>query len=236
MRFAEGCGRRRESTCEKGGLGTPDPTAGQQLSHRLRLVRRQQGLSLSALAAKTGLTKGFLSQVERDKKTPSISTLLRIAHVLGVGVASLLEHSTWPDAEFSLVRRGQRKSVRRKGSSDGSYEAIAFRKKVKRMEPFIVSPPRVPRELFHHDGEEMIYVLSGRIGFYLRDKYVVLDPGDCMYFDASAAHRSHSVGKRRAKALVVVTTPPGASQLWPDLAMAGQHTRTKRQLDHKRSL
>jgi mannose-6-phosphate isomerase-like protein (cupin superfamily) len=122
-------------------------------------------------------------------------------------VGGLFENAGKRPAAYSLVRAHERRKYAREGTLYGyRYEAIAFRKAIKKMEPFIVSPPlRRPRKFFRHDGDEMILVLTGRIEVNLDGEVVLLRPGDCLYFDAATAHYSRSVGKRSSRALVVVS-------------------------------
>jgi transcriptional regulator with XRE-family HTH domain len=177
------------------------------LGERLRGLRLKHGLSLKSLANSTGLTKGFLSLVERGRKAPSISTLLRLSQHFRLSMGGLLGEPKASEPAYSLVRVGERRKYAREGSRYGySYEAMAFRKDDKRMEPFIVSPPaRVPRKSFQHEGDEMVFVLSGRVEIQLGEERIMLGPGDCLYFDAAVPHRSHSIGSRRAVTLVVVS-------------------------------
>ncbi|MBS0219665.1 MAG: helix-turn-helix domain-containing protein [Proteobacteria bacterium] len=176
-------------------------------SERLRELRTRHGLSLEMLAQKTGLTKGFLSLVERGLKAPSISTLLKLSETYNVSVGDLLDERMSLDPPYSLVRRTEGKKYAKDGSLFGyRYEAIAFHKAQKKMEPFLVSPPmRMPQKFFQHAGDEMVYVLKGQVDIQLSDDQVMLFPGDCLYFDAATPHRSRSVGKERALTLVVVT-------------------------------
>jgi transcriptional regulator with XRE-family HTH domain len=177
------------------------------LGERLRGLRLKHGLSLESLAKTTGLTKGFLSLVERGHKAPSISTLLRLSQAFRLSMGGLLGEPKSSEPAYSLVRLGERRKYAREGSLYGyRYEAVAFRKEDKRMEPFIVSPPmRVPRKFFQHEGDEMVFVLSGRVEIQLRDDRMLLVPGDCLYFDAALPHRSHSIGNQRAITLVVIS-------------------------------
>jgi len=194
-------GRRRS-----GGVNARDGEAF-NISRRLRELRLEHGLSLEELANRTSLTKGFLSLIERGLKAPSISTLLRLSEAYALPMGALLDGSRGSEATYSVVRRTDRKRYAREGSLYGyRYEAIAFPRKRKRMEPFVVSPPlRTPRKFFTHKGEEMVYVLEGRIELHLGAEKVRLGTGDCAYFDAATPHRSHSIGARRALTLVVVT-------------------------------
>jgi len=196
-------GRRPKGGAARGPAGGPSF----DVSERLRTLRATRGLSLEAIAEKTGLTKGFMSLVERGLKAPSISTLLRLSHAYGMSVGALLDGSKPSEPAYSLVRRDERRRYAREGSLYGyRYEAIAFRKERKRMEPFIVSPPmRTPRKFFSHDGDEMVFVLNGQVELQLGDELILLLPGDCAYFDATTPHRSRSVGAERATTLVAVS-------------------------------
>ena len=144
----------------------------------MRELRREHGLSLEQLARQAKLTKGFLSLVERGVKVPSISSLLRLSQVYQMSIGALLDNSKPMEPAYSLVRPDERKKYAREGSLYGyRYEALAFRKKHKRMEPFIVSPPlRLPRRFFEHNGDEMVYVLHGQVEIQLRSEKIIWSP------------------------------------------------------------
>jgi transcriptional regulator with XRE-family HTH domain len=177
------------------------------LGSRLKSIRLSKKLTLERLASKSGVTKGFLSQVESGAKGPSVSTLLRIAQALDVSLSSCFDDLNSRNTAVSVVRKNERKSFERVGSQYGfEYEAIAYRKQKKKMEPFIMSPPlSVPTEHFQHPGDEMIFVISGRLRVWLKNKPIDLNAGDCIYFDATVPHRSQSLGKMRGKALLVIS-------------------------------
>lgn len=170
-------------------------------------MRKEHRISLDALAQKTGMTKGFLSLIERGLKIPSISTLLKLSAAYGISVSALLDTAKSQDPAYSLVKRGERRRYAREGSLYGyRYEAIAFRKQTKRMEPFVVQPPmRLPRKFFQHAGDEMVYVLKGDVEIHLDKERLRLSAGDCLYFDAAQPHRSRSLGSERASTLVIVS-------------------------------
>jgi transcriptional regulator with XRE-family HTH domain len=177
------------------------------LGARLKATRLAKKLTLEALAARTQLTKGFISQLEGDTKSPSVATLISISSQLGVTISYLLNGSARPVTSFSLVKRNERKPIKRFASRFGAtYEALAHKRAVKAMEPFVISPPlKAPTEYFEHPGDEMIYVLSGRIRVWLEKKSFDLEIGDCLYYNGQTPHRSQSVGKVRAKAIMIVS-------------------------------
>lgn len=147
---------------------------------RLRQMRRQRRLSLGALEAKSGLTKSYLSKVERGLTVPSIASVLKLARAFGVPVGQLFGEAT-DEQSVCVVRRGERRRIVRPGTAKGyRYEAIAYKRWRKCMEAFIMHPPRQfdGDKLFEHEGEELIFVLKGRVEVVFTDRKVVLGLGD----------------------------------------------------------
>lgn len=178
----------------------------ESLGGRVRALRQQRNMTLDQLAEATGLTKSYLSKVERGLSVPSISTALKVAGAFGMSVGQLIGQEQDPTA-ICVTRRGDRQSFMRRGSDTGyDYEAMAGSKPFKSMEPFIMRPPLEFQDsrMFHHSGEEFIYVLSGVLEIQFAKRRVTLHSGDSIYFDAHLPHRSRSVGGEVAEALVVV--------------------------------
>ena len=187
-------------------------TPEEKIGPRLRDLRKSRGVTLEKLAEQSGLTKGYLSKIETGKKLPPIATLSRISAVLGSDIAYFFQNNeAWDsvDGRVSLVRAGQRRQAIRGGSSFGyDYESVAHKMQNKAMEPFVFTfPEQVDGDAyFNHDGEELVFILSGTVEFELAGKTLVLAPGDCLYFDSSQPHRGRSIGGD-AKALVVIYQP-----------------------------
>jgi transcriptional regulator with XRE-family HTH domain len=170
-------------------------------------MRRQRKLSLDALAGKTGLTKSYLSKLERGINVPSIASTLKITKAFGIQVGQLFGETT-DENGVCVVRRDERKPVTRRGTRNGYYyESIAYKRRSKCMEAFIVRPPRQFKEntFFEHAGEEMIFVLKGRVEVAVADKRIVLRLGDSVYFDGYLLHHSRSLSATQAETLVVVS-------------------------------
>jgi transcriptional regulator with XRE-family HTH domain len=195
---------------------TTDPISAEPHAFwRLKRLRDLKGLTLEALATRSGLTKSYLSKVERGRSVPSIATAMKIAHAFGVSVGDLFGTGD-SSRDFAIVRKHQRKPFnRRAGQHAGyQYEAIAPGVTHGLFEAFVMQPPAdgAPvRETFEHGGEEMIFVLKGKIELALPNHKVTLDVGDCVVFDAHLPHRSASVGKQQAEALVIVTSSKAAA-------------------------
>src|SRR5436853_120451 len=95
------------------------PASGSTLNARLRLLRQEHSLSLQELASRAGVTKGFLSLVERGLKAPSISTLMALSEAFDVPIGRLFDSGGGDGRGYSLVRRPDRRKYAREGSLYG---------------------------------------------------------------------------------------------------------------------
>lgn len=171
----------------------------------LRSHRRRAGLTLESVAASAGLTKSYLSKVERGLSTPSIDVALRIARALDTDVSQLFSEEL--DGTVMTVERGDERARVPEGASGAAavHDAIATRMIRKSMQPFVVHPTTEPESDFiEHPGEEFIFVQSGTIEFEIPNKVIVLEQGDCMYFDANTPHRVRSISASRAVLIIVI--------------------------------
>ncbi|MER5349284.1 XRE family transcriptional regulator [Kitasatospora sp. NPDC002551] len=190
------------------------------MSSRVRVLRKQNRLSLEALAAQVGVTKSYLSKVERGLSDPSISTALKLAHALNVDVGRLFSDEVEPEL-VTVVRAGERTPMAA-GTGPGStrYEGIATGLAGKQMVPFMMHPPLEPAgaPFKSHAGEEFLFVHEGTAELEFPERTVALAPGDSVYFNAALPHRCRSTGERPAAILVVIhDDPAGPGERVPTL-------------------
>ena len=176
---------------------------------RLKRLRELKGLTLEDLAARTGLTKSYLSKVERGVSVPSIATALQVAKAFEVGVGDLFG-VTASKNDFVVVRKKERKPFNRKGVNAGRsrYEAIAPGQAHGLFEAIIDHPPFEEPPGYkraQHSGQEMVFVVKGRIHIAFPHNSVRLGAGDCIVFSGQVPHRLLSIRPQRAEALVIVT-------------------------------
>jgi transcriptional regulator with XRE-family HTH domain len=182
-----------------------------EIGQRIRAFRTEKGISLERLAQQTGFTKGYLSKVEKSKKAPPVSTLGILAHALGVSISTILGEES-PRTSFCLVRKDERPLMARHGNAFGySYEAVAHHYPGKSMEPFVVAlPPRPKRQKpFQHEGQEILYVLQGKMRFRHGSDVHIVNQGDCVYFDSGVPHLGESCGTGETKCFMVIYAPMG---------------------------
>ncbi len=179
----------------------------QGIGPRIRFLRQQRKMTLEQLSAASGLTKSFVSKVERGASVPSISTAMKLAESFNLTVSQLLGQDQYVGAAC-VVRKNERRAFMRPGSSSGyNYEMLASSKQFKGMEPYIMRPPLQfqDKRVFEHVGEEFMFVLAGKVEVELSGEPIRLNAGDALYFDSHFPHRSRSLGGRYAEVLVVVT-------------------------------
>ena len=137
----------------------------------MRTVRRQRAQTLDELAAVTGLTKSYLSKVERGRSTPSVSAAIKIARALDVDVARLFSDD--PTAASLTVERAA-------DHAGGRSHAIAATMLGKAMAPFVVRPGTRFTTHPHaaasghatHPGQEFLFVHRGRVELDLQSSTI----------------------------------------------------------------
>ena len=179
------------------------------IGKRIKSLRNKKRITLESLAIETGFTKGYLSKVEKSQKAPPVSTLGTIARALGVTISSLLREES-PATPICLVKKGERSLIARDGTSFGySYEAVAHKFRNKIMEPFVLTLPvnSKKRTLYQHEGQEILFVLEGTMKFLHGAEELIVEEGDCVYFDSDIPHFGESVGNKVVKCFMVIYSP-----------------------------
>lgn len=177
------------------------------MSLRIKLLRNQLGFSLESLASKTGLTKSYLSKVERSKATPSVTASLKIAKALNVDVSDLFGENNNDDL-ICIVRSGEGIHVAKDESANQAVDLLAVAMTKKKMQPMIISPPSEfsnGPNVQGHPGEEFLMVLNGELEIYFPERVEILKQGDSIYFRTDLPHRLRSISEQQAQALVIIS-------------------------------
>jgi transcriptional regulator with XRE-family HTH domain len=182
-----------------------------KLGEKVRELRLKRQNTLRQVAEKTGLSIPLLSQVENNAVSPPVATLLRIAKALGVGIGHFFREEESKEKAV-VVRKHERKKTFRsihdqQRNSGYTYEALAYTKNSKHMEPFLVEfEPKEKESVTYlkHRGEEFIFLFRGRLAFHYDQQEIVLEPGDSLYFESDLPHGFRSLRGDKAQAIVVV--------------------------------
>jgi transcriptional regulator with XRE-family HTH domain len=170
---------------------------------RLKELRRQRGWTLQELADQSGLSKTFVSRLETGNRQASIAAVLTLARIFGVSLASMFE-SQLATEPCIIVRRAEAIPKSAKGLT---YTPLSSAERFFNLQPMRlrVSPSRKGTEHFHHEGEEWIYLFSGRLTLSLAGKTYDLEPGDAAHFESRLPHRLIARGPHEAEILLVAS-------------------------------
>lgn len=182
------------------------------IGEKLRLLRLKRKMGLVELGRHTGLSAALLSKIERGKLFPTLPTLLRIALVFSVG----LEHFFVDEARRPVVvvrARDRKRFPEKQDTREVAYhfECLDFPAIDKKLNAYYAEfhPLSLAKVRQHkHDGIELIYVLRGQLGFYIRGQEHRLAAGDAIYFDATLPHAYRRLGRQPCAALVVTASSP----------------------------
>ena len=179
-----------------------------EISQVVRKLRIQQNLTVEQLAKKSGFSKGFISQVENFRITPSLKALNAISAALGVPLTAVLSKEPHiPDYTVGSVEHGEeifRNDNERYGMR---YMALAYEQVGRELEPFIIEyrTSTEERPLLMHDTEEFYVLLSGSVEFYIegQNEPELLHAGQTIYLRSNIPHRVKlAEGCEFARALV----------------------------------
>jgi len=129
--------------------------------------------------------------------------LFQIAQTFGVELTALLTGEDPRLHGFSVSRAAEGVRVDRRHDYD--YEALAYNFANKKCEPFLVTvEPGGEPSLNSHPGQEFNYVLEGSLSIVIGGREVILEAGDCVYFDATQPHAMRALDDGIAKFLAVI--------------------------------
>ena len=174
-----------------------------EIGAKIRQLRVQKGLTLEELASRSELTKGFLSQLERDLTSPSIDSLNDILEALGTDLADFFKE----DKDEQTVFRAEDFFVDERDAYTIGW--IVPNSQKNGMEPILLTLPSGGEsfEVAPHSGEEFGYVVSGTVVLECDGKRSVLHRGETFYLHGRSFHRLKNEEKTEAR-ILWVSTPP----------------------------
>lgn len=176
-----------------------------KIGEKIRRLRMQHNLTQEELADRCELTKGFISQVERDLTSPSIATLVDILAALGSTLSDFFNDELPEKVVFSK----NDVSVKVNEELGSEIHWLIPNAQKNSMEPIMVHLEPGGETLFDepHDGEEFGYVLKGQIVLHIGSEQLKVRTGESFYFTAKLGHYISNPGKKPASVLWVSTPP-----------------------------
>lgn len=194
------------------------------LGARLHQRRRELGRTMRDVARRSGLTVGFISQIERDISRPSLSSLYAIAQALDTSVDHFVSQT--PEREHRQVSRHTNRPRFSLGSTTPVYEFLEPGFDEAKLNACITHvPPGFASEVMRHEGEDFVYLIAGSMIYTVDGFEHHLDAGDTLHFRSTLPHASRNPGETIATELWVgtmrlfadrphsVSTPQGERQI-----------------------
>ena len=174
---------------------------------RIRAARTGMGMSLSDVAEQVGVTRSFLSQVERGVVNPSVTTLRRIAQVLRVPLFMLLGEEE-NGSMNAVVRKDQRRTiVLPEGNLTYQLLSPDLNRRIEMVYSIIEPGQSSCEEPMSHPGEECVFMLKGEAQIEVGQEVFIIGEGDALYFDCGLPHRVTSIGHVPAEMVSAITPP-----------------------------
>ena len=177
-----------------------------EIGSKIKRLRVRLGLTQEELAARTELTKGFISQLERDITSPSIATLMDILEALGTNVSEFFSDR---EDDGVMTYAADDMFIKADEEAGVTIRWLVTNAQRNALEPILVtlSPGASTEKDDPHEGEEFGYVLSGTITLVCADQKRKVRRGDAFYFRPTGVHYLTNSGKTEGKVLWVSTPP-----------------------------
>jgi len=177
-----------------------------EISARVRELREIEAISVEALAGELGFNPDEYSAWESCEKEFPVGVLVEIAARFKVDLSELISGSASKLKTFCVTRAGEAPEVSRRPSY--RYWNLAYNFHRKKAEPFMVEASAEtegkPVNLNTHPGQELNYVMEGRLLISISGHDIELGPGDCVYYDSSEPHGMKALGGKPARFLAIV--------------------------------
>jgi len=171
---------------------------------KMKQLRQVRQVSLETLANKTGYAQRYLKEIEEGIVIPPVSAVIQIAKALSVDSGSFLS------AEAQEKSEKRRRESFLKRTQAYAYKTLTPDAQTRHMKAFLVTiDPHQDHKMveYHHEGEEFIYVLRGKIEVIVGENVNVIRKNETLHFDSSHTHKLRNLSDEKARLLVVIYTP-----------------------------
>jgi transcriptional regulator with XRE-family HTH domain len=173
---------------------------------KIKELREKKGLTMKRLAELVQCTSSLISQLEKGKADPSISTLKKIAEALN---ANIVDFVSFEATEDEVVTRADKRVVMQLPRWDARIQSLIRAIGKKKMQPFytVIKPGGGSHGLYSHNGEEFGIVLQGEMELTLEGKVYKVGKNDSFYFSSQIPHDWNNYGKEDVVVVWVITPP-----------------------------
>jgi len=175
-----------------------------QIADRIKGLRDSLDITVEEMAERCKRTPDEIRLYEAGEIDIPMSFLFEVAQQFNIATSTLISGEEPRMNSYFLTRFGKGKSVERNKAY--KYQALASGFKFPKAEPFevTVEPNDKEMRLNSHEGEEFNYLLEGKLLLRINDRELILNPGDCIYFNSSNLHGMKALDNRPVKFLAII--------------------------------
>ena len=176
---------------------------------KIRKIREKKQITIKKLASQIGVTESLISQIETNKVSPAIDTLLKIIDILEIDLEYIFSEFR-KARSVNLVRYNEREKIIRKEVTYEKLSRTGEFEEEHNMEAYymeIVSKGKSGSSEYGHKGKELGLILEGEGEFKIGNESYQLKTGDSISFSSNVPHLLTNMGEHKLKALWVITPP-----------------------------
>lgn len=164
------------------------------LGKQLKKIRKNKNLSLKQVAEMSEVSTGLISKIENFRTTPSLPVLLKIMQSLEIDLSEL-NLSTKNGDNYIHIRKGEGTVEPREDSMGLEYTFLFSNKLTEsNLRTYIITVNKdVYRKPISTDALELIYVVNGKLNYYLNENKFILEEGDVLFFDGAIPHAVENI-------------------------------------------
>lgn len=184
-----------------------------EVANRIQALREDLDITMQDMADATGRSLAEYAAQESGEQDLSFTFLYKCAQRLGVDVIELLTGENPHLTGYSLIRENEGLVIKRRAGFEYLHKAPHFRHKL--AEPFLVTAPYVedeqdkPIHLSYHTGQELDFIVSGKMRFRYEDHIEELEAGDLLMYDSGRSHGMIAIDGQPCVFLAIVMKPEG---------------------------
>lgn len=175
-----------------------------QIAERLRGLRESLDLSLQEMADRTKREPKEIERFENGEVDIPMSFLFDVAQEFNIETSTLISGTEAHMNDYYLTRFGKGISVER--TKAYKYQALGSGFKQPQAQPFEVTVEPNEKDIYlnSHEGEEFNYILEGKLLFQIKNKELILNPGDSIYFNSAIPHGMKALDNKPVRFLAII--------------------------------
>lgn len=181
----------------------------ERVGTEIRHLRKARGMTITELGRETGLSQGYLSQIERGISSPSVKALHSISRALGVTISWFFSPTSTTDSTLRdfVVRADNRRSLTFSSGIIDELLSPNLGRKIELLRCIFQPGAESGSEPYSHRGEEAGIVISGTLQLWLSQKEIVLNEGDSFAFSSDTPHRYSNPTEQETVVIWAITPP-----------------------------